>query len=124
MVGRGVGLGGPAVRLSPGEGWGAPAGSPGAPPPARPPARVVYIPGVSFKPGAEAGSRPSPAAPGQSPVKICWRTMAGKAAAPKPAPPLLRGGEPALRTAPSPRPAGFLDRCPWRGGDARPLPAP
>lgn len=97
-------------------------GAPG-PLPWRAPAGVVYIPGVSFKPRAEAGSRPSPAVPGQSPVKICWRTMAGKAAAPRPAPPLLRGGDPALHTGPSPSPAGFLDRCPQRGGDARPLPA-
>lgn len=100
VVGRGVGLGGPAVGLSPGEGWGAPAGSPGAPPPARPRARVVYIPGVSFKHGAEAGSRPSPAAPGQSPVKICWRTMAGKAAAPSPRPRCSGAGS--LPSAPRP----------------------
>ena len=100
MGGRGVGLGRPAVRLSPGEEWGAPAGSPGAPPSARPPARVVYIPGVSFKPGAEAGSRPSPAAPGQSPVKICWRTMAGKAAAPSPHPRCSGAGS--LPSAPRP----------------------
>lgn len=69
--------------------------------PARhPPARVVYIPGVSFKPGAEAGSQPSPAAPRQSPVKICWRTMAGKAAAPRPRP--CCSGAGSLPSAPRP----------------------
>lgn len=99
-AGRGVGLSGPAVGLSPGEGWGTRAGCPGLHPPARPPARVVYIPGVSFKPGAEAGSRPSPAAPGQSPVKICWRTMAGKTAAPRPRPRCSGAGS--LPSAPRP----------------------
>lgn len=73
--------------------------------PWRAPARVVYIPGVSFKPGAEAGSRPSPAAPGQSPVKICWRTIARKAAAPRPRPRCSRAGS--LPSAPRPLPAGM-----------------
>lgn len=85
------------MGLSLGEGWGAPGR-----PPWRAPARVVYIPGVSFKPGAEAGSRPSPAAPGQSPVKICWRTMAGKAAAPRPRP--RCSGAESLPCAPGPLP--------------------
>lgn len=51
MVGRGVGLGGPAVRLSPGEGWGAPAGSPGAPPPARPPVGLFTFLECLLNPG-------------------------------------------------------------------------
>lgn len=76
VAGRGVGQGGSAFGLSLGMGGGAWVGCPGALRLARPPARVVYIPGVSFKPGVEAGSWPSPEAPGQSPVKICWRTMA------------------------------------------------
>lgn len=58
---------------------------------------------MSFKPGAEADSRPSPAAPGQSPVKICWRTMAGKAAAPRPRPRCSGAGS--LPSAPRPLPA-------------------
>lgn len=94
----------------PGRDGGPRDGCPGALPSARPPARVVYIPGVSFKPGAEAGSRPSPAAPGQSPVKICWRTMAGKAAAPRPCPHRSRAGS--LPSAPRPlpaRPASWTD---------------
>lgn len=71
--------------------------------PWRAPARVVYIPEVSFKPRAEAGSQPSPAAPGQSPVKICWRTIAGKAAAPRPRPRCSGAGS--LPSAPRPLPA-------------------
>lgn len=114
----------PLRTAVPGGGWGAQARSPGALQSASPPARVVYIPGVSFKPGAVAGSWPSPAASGQSPVKICWRTMAGRGGRPSPAPPPLQGGEPALCTAPSPRLASFLDRCPRPGGDALPQPAP
>lgn len=50
--------------------------------------------------------------------------MAGRGGRPSPAPPPLQGGEPALCTAPSPRLASFLDRCPWPGGDALPQPAP
>lgn len=68
--------------------------------PWRAPAWVVYIPGVSLKPGAEAGSRPSPAVPGQSPVKICWRTIARKAAAPRPRPGCSGAGS--LPSAPRP----------------------
>lgn len=66
-AGRGEGQSGRVYRLSPGEGGGPRSALPFA----SPPARVVYIPGVSFKPRAAAGSWPSPAASGQSPVKIC-----------------------------------------------------
>lgn len=65
------------------RGWGGPPGEVGGPdrPPRRAPAWVVYIPGVSFKPG----SRPPPTGgSGQSPVKIRLLTKAGKATAPRP----------------------------------------
>ena len=110
-VGR-EGKGGKSLWEVEGSGWaalpsGCPPGRGGGPRPAalarpRPPASGsgCLHSGVSFKPGAEAGSRPSPAAPGQSPVKICWRTMAGKTAAPSPRPRCSGAGS--LPSAPRP----------------------
>lgn len=118
-AGRGGGPGGPHLRGSPsgtggGRGRAAPARS-------RPGClhswSVFYTRGFGRLPASSRGS----GAVSRENLPAHNGREGGR---PAPAPPLLRGGEPALRTGPSPRRAGFLDRCPRRGGDARPLPAP
>lgn len=109
--GRGGRGGGGRKSLQPGEGQGpaarrraVPRGGVGGA--GRRPRGLFTFPSV-FETRGRAGCRPPPAAPGQSPVKIWRRTMAG---GPSPAPPRPR--------------AGFLDGRPQRRGDVRPLRAP
>lgn len=120
VVGRGVGW---AALLSGCPLGGGPAGSPGAPLARLPSGRVVYIPGVSFKPGAEAGSRPSGGSGAVSRENSLAVIEAGRRL-PLARAPAAPGGEPALRTAPSPRPAGFLTDVPGEGATRTRCPRP